>query len=240
MQIRKVAERLEAKKMHLDVQDSALDFLSAKGFDPIFGCAPAASWQEKKRFFSDACHQVSEIGCGTAFENSSEMSSGVAATLFHKPGCEIGSPYPTVHIKQDQARPPFHLHPSSSAEMLQLRETRPPQIITETSRVELVLSGMQNRTFCPYLAAIYRLLISSLIFASACTIRARPVKRAVQQQLETALAKAILRGDFREEDTIWVEATDDGGDDASRLALTPIHAANGATSSQVDAVAAGV
>eukprot|EP00208_Stichococcus_sp_RCC1054_P006167 CAMPEP_0206137422 /NCGR_PEP_ID=MMETSP1473-20131121/2545_1 /ASSEMBLY_ACC=CAM_ASM_001109 /TAXON_ID=1461547 /ORGANISM="Stichococcus sp, Strain RCC1054" /LENGTH=989 /DNA_ID=CAMNT_0053530491 /DNA_START=123 /DNA_END=3092 /DNA_ORIENTATION=- len=35
---------------------------------------------------------------------------------------------------------------------------------------------------------------------------ARPVKRAVQQNLETVIAKALLRGDFGEEDTIVVEA----------------------------------
>lgn len=35
---------------------------------------------------------------------------------------------------------------------------------------------------------------------------ARPVKRVVQQELETALAKGILRGDFAEEDTVVVEA----------------------------------
>ena len=33
---------------------------------------------------------------------------------------------------------------------------------------------------------------------------ARPVKRAVQRELETALAKALLRGDFLEEDVIGV------------------------------------
>ena len=31
---------------------------------------------------------------------------------------------------------------------------------------------------------------------------ARPVKRAVQQNLETVIAKALLRGDFGEEDTV--------------------------------------
>ncbi|CAL8470560.1 g10102 [Coccomyxa elongata] len=35
---------------------------------------------------------------------------------------------------------------------------------------------------------------------------ARPVKRAVQRELETGLAKALLRGDFGEEDTVIVEA----------------------------------
>ena len=34
---------------------------------------------------------------------------------------------------------------------------------------------------------------------------ARPVKRAVQRELETTLAKALLRGDFQEEDTIVVD-----------------------------------
>ncbi|KAG2435116.1 hypothetical protein HXX76_007201 [Chlamydomonas incerta] len=40
---------------------------------------------------------------------------------------------------------------------------------------------------------------------------ARPVKRAVQQELETAIAKALLRGEFAEDDTIVVEADANGG-----------------------------
>lgn len=39
---------------------------------------------------------------------------------------------------------------------------------------------------------------------------ARPVKRAVQRELETALAKAILRGDIVDEDTVVVEAGPQG------------------------------
>ena len=39
---------------------------------------------------------------------------------------------------------------------------------------------------------------------------ARPVKRAVQRELETPLAKALLTGQFQEEDTVVVEAA--GGD----------------------------
>lgn len=39
---------------------------------------------------------------------------------------------------------------------------------------------------------------------------ARPVKRAVQRNLETILAKAILHGDFQEEDTIVVDADEHG------------------------------
>ncbi|KAF5831310.1 P-loop containing nucleoside triphosphate hydrolase protein, partial [Dunaliella salina] len=35
---------------------------------------------------------------------------------------------------------------------------------------------------------------------------ARPVKRALQRELQTLLAKAVLRGDFEEDDTIIVEA----------------------------------
>ena len=35
---------------------------------------------------------------------------------------------------------------------------------------------------------------------------ARPVKRAVQRELETGLAKALLRGDFGEEDEVKVSA----------------------------------
>lgn len=39
---------------------------------------------------------------------------------------------------------------------------------------------------------------------------ARPVKRAVQRELETSLAKAMLRGEFQEEDTVVVTADDQG------------------------------
>lgn len=46
---------------------------------------------------------------------------------------------------------------------------------------------------------------------------ARPVKRAVQRELETALAKGMLRGDFGEEDTVVVEAP--GGSSAGHLEL---------------------
>ena len=46
---------------------------------------------------------------------------------------------------------------------------------------------------------------------------ARPVKRVVQQELETALAKGILRGDFAEGDTVRVEAP--GGAAAAGLVL---------------------
>ena len=38
---------------------------------------------------------------------------------------------------------------------------------------------------------------------------ARPVKRAIQHGLETLLAQAILRGDFNEEDTIYVDVATD-------------------------------
>ena len=47
---------------------------------------------------------------------------------------------------------------------------------------------------------------------------ARPVKRAVQRELETSLAKGLLRADFGEEDTVVVEA--DGGAQAKGLTLT--------------------
>jgi ATP-dependent Clp protease ATP-binding subunit ClpB len=39
---------------------------------------------------------------------------------------------------------------------------------------------------------------------------ARPVKRAVQRELETGLAKAMLRGDFEEEDTVEVDVGESG------------------------------
>jgi len=45
---------------------------------------------------------------------------------------------------------------------------------------------------------------------------ARPVKRAIQHGLETILAQAILRGDFNEEDTIYVDLAPDA---PPRLAL---------------------
>jgi ATP-dependent Clp protease ATP-binding subunit ClpB len=34
---------------------------------------------------------------------------------------------------------------------------------------------------------------------------ARPLKRAIQRELETQIAKAILRGEFHEGDTIFVD-----------------------------------
>ena len=46
---------------------------------------------------------------------------------------------------------------------------------------------------------------------------ARPVKRAVQRELETKLAKALLRGEFEEEDAVVVEA--DGGRNADGVSL---------------------
>ena len=47
---------------------------------------------------------------------------------------------------------------------------------------------------------------------------ARPVKRAVQRELETALAKGMLRGEFGEEDTVIVEAP--GGAKATALVIS--------------------
>ena len=44
------------------------------------------------------------------------------------------------------------------------------------------------------------------------------MKRAVQRELETALAKGLLRGDFGEDDTVVVEAP--GGAKADELTLT--------------------
>ena len=38
---------------------------------------------------------------------------------------------------------------------------------------------------------------------------ARPLKRAVQRYLETAIAKAILRGNFKGGDTIFVDVEDE-------------------------------
>ena len=55
---------------------------------------------------------------------------------------------------------------------------------------------------------------------------ARPVKRVVQQELETALAKGILRGEFGEEDTVVVEAP--GGAEASQLVVRRKGGAGGA------------
>ena len=44
---------------------------------------------------------------------------------------------------------------------------------------------------------------------------ARPVKRAVQRELETTLAKSLLKGEFGEGDTISVSAP--GGAQAEQL-----------------------
>ena len=51
---------------------------------------------------------------------------------------------------------------------------------------------------------------------------ARPVKRAVQHLLETALAQAILRGEVREDQTAVVGVS--GDDDARKLFVTKIDA----------------
>ena len=40
---------------------------------------------------------------------------------------------------------------------------------------------------------------------------ARPVKRALQRELQTLLAQALLRNDFEEEDTVVVKANRCGG-----------------------------
>ena len=47
---------------------------------------------------------------------------------------------------------------------------------------------------------------------------ARPVKRVVQRELETALAKMLLKGDVQDEDEVVVDAP--GGGAASQLELT--------------------
>ncbi|MEY3826393.1 MAG: ATP-dependent Clp protease, ATP-binding subunit, partial [Cyanobacteriota bacterium] len=38
---------------------------------------------------------------------------------------------------------------------------------------------------------------------------ARPLKRAVQRYLETAIAKSILKGEFKPGDTIFVDVEDE-------------------------------
>lgn len=47
---------------------------------------------------------------------------------------------------------------------------------------------------------------------------ARPVKRAVQQELETTLAKALLKGNLQDEDAVVVDSNGDPND--PRLSLT--------------------
>jgi ATP-dependent Clp protease ATP-binding subunit ClpB len=37
---------------------------------------------------------------------------------------------------------------------------------------------------------------------------ARPLKRAIQRELETQIAKAILRGEFQDGDTIFVDVSE--------------------------------
>jgi hypothetical protein len=45
--------------------------------------------------------------------------------------------------------------------------------ITEINRIHLVLFGMQNRTFCPYLAAIDRILVSVMPCNLSCARHVR-------------------------------------------------------------------
>ena len=40
LQARSVAKRLQAKKMALDLRESAIDFLANRGFDPVYGARP--------------------------------------------------------------------------------------------------------------------------------------------------------------------------------------------------------
>ena len=54
---------------------------------------------------------------------------------------------------------------------------------------------------------------------------ARPVKRAVQRELETTLAKSLLKGEFGEGDSITVSAP--GGADADQLQVTRTGGAGG-------------
>ena len=57
---------------------------------------------------------------------------------------------------------------------------------------------------------------------------ARPVKRAVQRELETTLAKSLLKGEFGENDTITISAP--GGAQAEHLAVTRLGgSSNGAS-----------
>ena len=68
---------------------------------------------------------------------------------------------------------------------------------------------------------------------------ARPVKRAVQRELETGLAKGLLRGDFEEEDTVVVSAP--GGKEATGLVFTRVAGgAGGAAKGGVGEAAAAV
>ena len=64
---------------------------------------------------------------------------------------------------------------------------------------------------------------------------ARPVKRAVQRELETTLAKSLLKGEFGEGDTIAVSAP--GGAQAEHLQVKRTHgngSLNGSVTGSVD------
>ena len=52
---------------------------------------------------------------------------------------------------------------------------------------------------------------------------ARPVKRAVQRELETGLAKALLRGEILEDDTVIVDAPNGAASDALTFTVAPRH-----------------
>ena len=60
---------------------------------------------------------------------------------------------------------------------------------------------------------------------------ARPVKRAVQRELETALAKALLRGEFGEDDTVVVDAPGGAKSDGLLLSRAGGAKSNGASTS---------
>jgi hypothetical protein len=47
--------------------------------------------------------------------------------------------------------------------------------ITATNRIELVLFGMQNRTFSPHLAAIHRILVPAILVPAMMKSLGQPV-----------------------------------------------------------------
>ena len=96
--------------------------------------------------------------------------------------------------------------------------------------------GLSNKALIHWLASPVSLLLTACCVSQEKgfdpVYGARPVKRAVQRELETALAKALLRGEFGEDDTVIVDAP--GGAKSEGLVLTRVegsHKNNGASGS---------
>ncbi len=82
---------------------------------------------------------------------------------------------------------------------------------------------------CPIDHTLNCCLVNSLV--RVAVFGARPVKRVVQRELETRLAKALLRNEFGEEDTVVIDADEEG----RGLRIYKAESSNGDGGQQADA-----